>query len=114
MRDGKGHLIIKIPAHTTNQHKQYGMGFYMSNKWIKRFVKAEWVSDRIAVIKFKIHQKKNKYLTILNVYGPTGVQARAGNEAEVSAFYDQLNKEVRKQKRTSAIVSRWSQETTIQ
>ena len=96
--------IINIQARNVNEHKRYGMGFYISKEWMKRYEGHEYVTDRIATIKFKIHHKKNKYLTIVNVYGPTNQYARDGNLEEVETFYENLKDTVTKKKRSSAIV----------
>ena len=96
--------IINIKARSDNEHKRYGMGFFVSKEWMKRYEGHEYISDRIATIKFKIHQKNNKFLTIVNVYGPTNQYAKNGNLEEVEKFYEDLKTTVRKKKRSSAIV----------
>ena len=96
--------IINIKAMSENEHKRYGMGFYVSKEWMRRYEGHEYVTDRIATIKFRIHHKKNRFLTLINVYGPTNQYAREGNLEEVEQFYDDLKKTVARKKRSSAIV----------
>lgn len=82
--------IINLAAATDNTRKQYGMGFYVAGDWVDRIVEAYRVTDRMAIIRFQIHEKRNRYLTIINVYGPTEEKARSGDTEDVTAFYAEL------------------------
>ena len=46
--------LINIKARTENPYEKYGMAFYISEEWKESFSGVEYISDRIAAIKFKI------------------------------------------------------------
>lgn len=102
--------LINFKATTTNNYKKYGMGFWMSQEWEKRFMGAERVNDRIAAIKFKIlkdgkdSDQKQKCLVIGNVYGPTSTRTRGGQTEECKIFYTELKQAMRKWRKNAALM----------
>ena len=84
--------LMTMPYDTnTPPQLQYGLGFYISPKLRNYFYGTKHISNRIAVIQFRIPLKQGKkiQLTIINVYAPTSQRVRA-NEQEAIDFYDQL------------------------
>lgn len=79
---------------------RYGLGFYFSLKMAPHFYGTEYVSDRIAVIHFKLSYAQSKSrLTVINAYAPTSIRS----PEELEEFYGQLTRTYRKY-RTSTVV----------
>ena len=89
--------------------KRYGLGFYISNQMYEFYQDHKRISNRIAIIRFKIpinfekeqqnrnkKQKKEfrckyyKIITIINAYGPTTLLVK-NNMEEREKFYQQLH-----------------------
>ena len=99
--------LINFKATTDNNHKKYGMGFWISSEWEKRFMGVERINDRIAAIKLKILKDGNdekKCLIIGNVYGPTSTRTRGGQTEECKMFYAELKQAMSKWRKTAAIM----------
>ena len=84
-------LIITMPFEPdTAPHFKYGLGFFIAPDFINFFSGTKNVSNRIAVIQFKIPlQQRSLRLTIINVYAPTSERVK-NNENEATEFYEKL------------------------
>jgi len=101
--------LINFKAIADNNHKKYGMGFWISSEWEKRFMGVEKINDRIAAIKLKIlkegnDEKNHKCLIIGNVYGPTSKRTRGGQTEECKLFYTELKQAMSKWRKLAAVM----------
>lgn len=96
--------LINFKAVTNNNYKKYGMGFWMSPEWEKRYIGVETVNDRIAAIKFKILKDDQKCLIIGNIYGPTSTRTRGGQTDECKVFYAELKQAMSRWRKKAAIM----------
>ena len=99
--DGGGR-IINFPSRNPNAHAQYGMGIYMNPKWAGRYEKAVWISDRVAIFYFHLHNNARGHLVIAGVYGPTS-QFAATHPGALEGFYKQLGDAFDTHKRKAAV-----------
>ena len=90
----EGGTIINLAATDENEHRRYGMGFYVSNEWIPRLHGFRRLNDRICIIQLKILQDTKKLLTIINVYGPTTQMTKRNDTSEVERFYQHIKEAV--------------------
>ena len=81
-----------------------GLAFYVSQEWKEYIYSVRKITDRIAAITFKYRvNTRNKYLTIMNVYGYT--QMRASREPQlVGDFYQKLGEAYEYERRSTDIV----------
>lgn len=64
----------------SSESRHYGLGFAVTN-WLAQRITRFWsVSDRIAVIQFRLSGKS--HMTIINVYGPTATRVSANVEEQ--------------------------------
>lgn len=94
--------LINIPARAENVYRRYGMGFYISEDWEPRYMGVEYISDRIALIKFRVLEESNKPLILINVYGPTNRYTKVGDISEVEEFYEELARIIEEYKQKAA------------
>ena len=99
--DGGGR-IINFRSQNQNAHAQYGMGIYMNSKWAGRYEKAVWISERVAVFYFKLHNNARGHLVIAGVYGPTSHLATT-QPAIRDGFYRELGEAFETHKRKAAV-----------
>ena len=78
-----------------------GLAFYVSDAWAERVISVKLINSRIAVIRFDLEEKGQ--LTVINVYGPTGVRTEARPEIG-REFYDQVRATYTAEKLKSALV----------
>ena len=96
--------IINIAAKSENEHKKYCMAFYISPEWEARYMGVKYISDRIAIIQFRVLENSARPLIFINVYGPTQRYTRVGDTAEVAEFFEQLTQVVVREKPRAAIL----------
>ena len=97
--------IINLAGKSDNENKKYGMGFIIAPEWEARYMGVKYISDRIAIIQFRVLEKSERPLVIINVYGPTQSRtARTGDTAEVEEFYAQLKQIVEREKARASIL----------
>ena len=101
---GRGR-IINLAGKSDNENKKYGMGFIIAPEWEARYMGVKYISDRIAIIQFRVLEKSERPLVIINVYGPTQSRtARTGDTSEVEEFYAQLKQIVEREKARASIL----------
>ena len=59
--------IINIASKSENDHKKYGMAFYISPEWEPRYMGVKYISDRIAIIQFRVLENSERPLIFINV-----------------------------------------------
>jgi len=96
--------IINIASKSENDHKKYGMAFYISPEWEPRYMGVKYISDRIAIIQFRVLENSERPLIFINVYGPTQRYTRVGDTAEVEEFFSQLTQVVQREKTRASIL----------
>jgi exonuclease III len=81
-----------------------GLAFYMTNEWKDRLYSIRKITERIATATFKYNVNgKDKYLTIMNVYGYT--QMRSKDEPQlVQQFYKELEEAYDYERRSTDII----------
>ena len=65
---GKEGKIINFQG-ISNEYR--GLAFYTSKEWSKIIINAKLINNRIALMRFELGNEGQ--LTVINVYGPTGV-----------------------------------------
>lgn len=100
-----GGVLYCIGAKTSNVHRRYGQGFYVSKEWNRHYYGHEYISDRISVIHFRLNRDgtRRSFLHIINVYAPTSMLARA-DETELSTFYEDLSRTFQKYHRGMVLI----------
>ena len=97
MKGDKGEEIINFQSSAQGYR---GLGFYMTAEWRNRLVATKIDSERIAVIKFRVHHENEGEadMVIINAYVPTLMKAKSQPEL-TEAFYQDLEKTYKKEKR---------------
>ena len=78
-----------------------GLAFFTSREWSERIINAKLINNRIAVMRFDIGSEGQ--LTVINVYGPTGVVTRERPEVGKD-FYSQVQETYIAEKFKSSLV----------
>ena len=78
-----------------------GLAFFTSREWSERIINAKLINNRIAVMRFDIGNEGQ--LTVINVYGPTGVVTRERPEVGKD-FYSQVQETYIAEKFKSSLV----------
>jgi exonuclease III len=86
-----------------NGRRQYGMAFYISNKWKGKLIGTKSISERISTIKFTLNEQGTNLLTIINVYGPTEIRAQT-DANEILKFYEDLKTVYTEEKNRNVMV----------
>lgn len=84
--------------YTANSTSQHGVGFLVAKKWKNNIKEYISYSDRLAVLKIHITNKKS--FTIVHAYRPT----TSHTVEEIEDFYDLLNKACDEQRGTWTVV----------
>ena len=69
-----GYRLLGLPS----ESRHYGLGFAVTNWLVKRVTRFWSVSDRVAVIQFRMSGKS--VMTVINVYGPTAMRVATNTE----------------------------------
>ena len=97
--------IVKEGAKITNleskENGYRGLAFYTSRKWSERIINVKLVNERIAAIRFDLGDEGQ--LTVINVYGPTGVVTKERPEIGRD-FYNQVQDTYIAEKSKSSLV----------
>jgi len=86
-REGNTTIITKkgnMLSYIGTGDGQKGVGFIIKPEWAKRVVEFRGISDRIAILRVEVGEKKQ--LTIIQIYAPTSV----ADKEIVGKFFDQL------------------------
>ena len=97
--------IVKEEAKIINleskENGYRGLAFYISKEWSGRIINVKLVNERIAAIRFDLGDEGQ--LTVINVYGPTGVVTK--DRPEVGRdFYNQVQDTYIAEKLKSSLV----------
>ena len=75
VKGNRGEEIINFQSSAQGYR---GLGFYMTAEWRNRLVATKIISERIAVIKFRVyHENEGEAdMAIINAYAPTMMMAK--------------------------------------
>lgn len=82
----------KLKTFQSSNGFNYGLGFYVSSKFVNNIHKVERISDRLCVLQLKVKkcgEEKEHLISIINVYAPTATLTRDKPE-DTDVFYHQL------------------------
>ena len=96
--------IINIAGRSDNPNKKYGLAFYIHPSWAHMYQGFQYVSDRIAIIRFKALKKSERPMTLFNIYAPTTRYTRVGDVAEIEEFYELLAVHVKEHKSKASLL----------